>query len=252
MSTIVKPGRCHIGTSGWSYSHWAKGRFYPKGLKQSEWLAFFSRHFGTVEINMSFYRVPKPEMVSRWSTVTGSRFRFAVKLWRRITHEKRLGDCSDQLRFFFGVVNELGTKRAPLLVQLPPSLRRDAALLEAFLADLRQAARPARWKVAVEFRNSDWLCEPVYELLDRHRAAVALADMPRCPITEPNEARFVYVRRHGPGGRYRGCYTRQHLSRDADRICQWLDQGRNVYVYFNNDIEGHAIDNARTLSELVG
>jgi uncharacterized protein YecE (DUF72 family) len=139
-----------------------------------------------------------------------------------------------------------------LLVQLPPSLRKDAALLDGFLADLKRAARSVRWKIAVEFRNSDWLCEPVYKLLDRHRAALVLADMPRCPITEPNEVRFVYVRRHGPGGRYRGCYAKRHLSGDASRIRKWLDQGRDVYVYFNNDIDGHAIDNARTLEELLG
>lgn len=247
----MKRGRCHIGTSGWSYSHWAKGRFYPKGLKPGDWLAFFSRHFGTVEINASFYRVPKPEMVSRWTDVTGSRFRFAVKLWRRITHEKRLADCFDELQFFLGVANQLGAKRAPLLVQLPPSLGKDAALVDAFLTDLKRAARPARWKIAVEFRNSDWLCDSVYELLDRHRAAVVLADMPRCPITEPNQVRLVYIRRHGPGGQYRGCYTKRHLNRDAARIHEWRGQGREVYVYFNNDIEGHAIDNARMLGTLI-
>jgi uncharacterized protein YecE (DUF72 family) len=190
-------------------------------------------------------------VVTRWNDVTRSRFRFAVKLWRRITHEKRLADCFDGLQFFFGVANQLGAKRAPLLVQLPPSLGRDAALLDAFLTDLKRAARPARWKIAVEFRNSNWLCDPVYELLDRHRAAVVLADMPRCPIAEPNGVPFVYVRRHGPGGRYRGCYTKRHLSRDAARIHEWLGQGRDVYVYFNNDIEGHAIDNARTLRTLI-
>lgn len=85
-------GKCYIGTSGWSYAHWAKGRFYPKGLKQGEWLGFLAERFDTVEINSSFYRLPKPEIVARWRGVTGARFRFAVKLWRRITHLKRLAD----------------------------------------------------------------------------------------------------------------------------------------------------------------
>ena len=245
-------GKCHIGTSGWSYAHWAKGRFYPKGLKQGEWLGFFAERFGTVELNSSFYRVPKPEFIARWRTVTGGRFRFAVKLWRRITHDKRLVACGSELKDFLAVVNELGPKRGPLLVQLPPSLRKDVGRLDEFLATLKKAAGPVRWKVAVEFRNRDWLCDEVRELLTRHRAALCLADLPRCPITEPNDAPFVYVRRHGPGGGYRGCYAPEHIAADAERIRGWLRSGKDVFVYYNNDIGGHAVDNARQLIETVG
>ena len=245
-------GKCYIGTSGWSYAHWAKGRFYPKGLKQGEWLSFFARHFGTVEINSTFYRMPKPEMVSRWQQVTGSRFRFAVKLWRRITHQKRLAGCGRELGDFFEVARLLGPKRGPLLVQLPPSMRKDVARLETFLAELKKVLGRSRWKVAIEFRNTDWLCEQVYELLDGHGAALCLADMERCPITEPNDVSFVYVRRHGPGGRYRGCYAPAHIAADADHVRGWLQAGKDVFVYYNNDIGGHAVDNARQLIEAVG
>jgi uncharacterized protein YecE (DUF72 family) len=245
-------GKCHIGTSGWSYAHWAKGRFYPKGMKPGEWLRFFARHFDTVEINSSFYRLPKPDFVSRWRQVTGSRFRFAVKLWRRITHLKRLADCSRQLEDFFEIAGLLGPKRGPLLVQLPPSMRKDVARLDAFLTDLKKATGRSRWKVAVEFRNTDWLCKEIYELLNRHRVALCLADMERCPITEPNDVSFVYLRRHGPGGRYRGCYGAAHIAADADRIRGWLQAGREVFVYYNNDIDGHAVDNAHQLIEMVG
>jgi len=260
-------GKCYTGTSGWSYVHWAKGRFYPKGLKPGEWLRFFSEQFGTVELNSSFYRLPKPEFVARWRTVTGGRFRFAVKLWRRITHVKRLADCGSELGDFLAVANEFGPKRGPLLVQLPPSLRKDVARLDEFLAVLKKAAgrtrwkvaaagaripsRTQRWRVAVEFRNPDWLCDEVYELLSRHKAALCLADLPRCPITEPNVAPFVYVRRHGPGGGYRGCYTPKHIAADAAQIRAWLADDKDVYVYYNNDIGGHAVDNARQLMEAV-
>jgi uncharacterized protein YecE (DUF72 family) len=286
----MRTGQFHLGTSGWSYAHWAKGRFYPKGLKQGEWLAYFAGVFSTVELNMSFYRVPKAEMVTRWVAAVsragkgrlpspakragprdtdaqgtllpvekstghaprgGKGFRFAVKLWRRITHERRLRNCGEDLAFFFSVVNGFGPRRGPLLVQLPPSLRRDEGLLDDFLTELKQAAKPARWKIAVEFRHKDWLCDSVYRLLDRQRAAIVLADMPRCECTEPNDAKFVYIRRHGPGGRYRGRYTEGHLGTDAERIRPWLDAGRDVFVYFNNDVEGHAIDNALMLRELV-
>ena len=242
-------GKCQIGTSGWSYAHWAKGRFYPKGLKQGEWLRFFAEQFSTVEINSSFYRLPKPEFITRWRSVTGGRFRFAVKLWRRITHEKRLVECEAELRDFLKVMGELGPKRGPLLVQLPPSLRRDVRRLDEFLAALKKASGRVRWKVAVEFRNADWLCDEVHELLDRHKAALCLADLPRCPITEPNDAPFVYIRRHGPGGGYRGCYAPEHIAADAERIRGWLGRGKDVFVYFNNDIGGHAVDNARQLIE---
>jgi len=193
-------GTSYIGTSGWTYAHWAQGRFYPKGMKQRDWLPYFAEHFGTVEINASFYRMPKPEMVTRWRTVTGSKFLFAVKLWRRITHLKRLKNCGQDVWSFLSVVGELGPRRGPLLVQLPPSMHRNVERLDAFLADLKAAMGRRRWKVAVEFRNPEWLCEPVSHVLDRHGAALCLADMPRCPITEPNDVEFVYMRRHGPGG----------------------------------------------------
>ncbi len=245
-------GRCYIGTSGWSYTHWAKGRFYPKGLKQGEWLGFLAERYNTVEVNVSFYRVPKPEFITRWRTLTGGGFRFAVKLWRRITHEKRLADCGPELATFFAVANDLGPKRGPLLVQLPPSLRKDVGLLDTFLSALADAVGRTRWKVAVEFRNTEWLCEEVYELLSRRKAAVCLADMPRCPIAEPNDAPFVYIRRHGPGGRYAGCYASEHIDADAARVRTWLADGKDVFVYYNNDVDGHAVDNARQLMDAVG
>lgn len=248
---VMPAGTHHIATSGWSYTHWAKGRFYPKGLKPGEWLAFFAQHFSTVEVNASFYRLPNPEMIARWSRVTGSRFRFSVKLWRRITHEKRLANCKQELRDFLEVVGPLGSKRGPLLVQLPPSLKKDVGRLDAFLDDLKSAAGRARWKIAVEFRNPDWLCKEVSDLLDRHRAALCLADLPRCRITEPNDASFVYVRRHGPGGGYRGRYSPRHIAADADHIRDWLRAGKSVFVYYNNDIDGHAVDNAQQLIEAV-
>jgi uncharacterized protein YecE (DUF72 family) len=244
-------GRSYIGTSGWSYSHWAKGRFYPKGLRQGEWLRYFSEHFCTVEVNMTFYRLPRPELVERWRQVPSCSFLFTLKVWRRITHEKRLKDCREPLAQFLNAAESLRERRGPLLVQLPPSMQRDSPLLDEFLAELKDVGGATTWRVAVEFRNQTWLDDAVNTVLDKHDAALCLADMPRCPIVAPNNASFVYLRRHGPGGRYRGCYSERHLTEDAVRIRAWLDTGRDVYVYFNNDLEGHAIDNARRLQELV-
>lgn len=245
-------GRCFVGTSGWSYAHWGGGRFYPPGLRSGDWLPFYAERFTTVEINASFYRLPQPESVRRWRELTGGRFRFAVKLWRRITHEKRLAGCADELRDFLAAFAALGPRRGPLLVQLPPGLGPDLPRLEAFLADLRRAAGRQRWRVAVEFRHPGWLSPEVYDLLARRGAAVCLADLPRCPVREPNAAPFVYVRRHGPAGGYRGCYTPGQIAADAEQVRGWRAAGRDVYVYYNNDVGGHAVDNARQLREAVG
>jgi len=248
---ILKEGRCYIGTSGWSYSHWAKGVFYPRGMKSGEWLPYFSQHFSTVEINSSFYRLPRLDIVKRWRDVTGAGFQFAVKLWRRITHERKLANCTRELKDFFAAAVELGPKRGPLLIQLPPFLKCNLELLEGFLTELNSVTGETRWKVTVEFRNTEWLCEPVYQLLNRYDVALCLADMPRCPITEPNNASLVYIRRHGPGGTYSGCYPPEEIAGDAARIREWLREGRDVYVYYNNDIDGHAVTNARQLIEAV-
>jgi uncharacterized protein YecE (DUF72 family) len=250
-------GTAWIGTSGWSYSHWARGRFYPNGLKPGQWLAFLAGHFNTVELNTSFYRPPRPEYIERWrDQVPGGSggFRFAIKLWRMITHRKKLFNCRDQLDSFIELFRPLGMarKRGPLLVQLPPSLRPGIDRLDAFLTNLKRSLGRMRWPVTVEFRHRDWICDETCEVLDRHGIAMCLADMPECPATEPNDgADFIYIRRHGPAGDYRGSYSEEQLQHDAKRIRAWLQDGRDVYIYYNNDAEGYAVDNARRLKELV-
>ncbi len=244
-------GRCFVGTSGWSYPHWAKGRFYPRGLKAGEWLEFYARRFATVEVNSTFYRLPRSEFIQRWAEATPEGFQFAVKLWRRITHEKRLVDCGAEIEQFLEAVEPLRGKLGPILVQLPPSLRPGLAALDVFLTEYKRIAGKAAKPVGVEVRNAEWLNPEAYALLDRHGAALCLAGYEKLDITEPNAAPFVYMRRHGPGGRYRGCYSPEALAADAARTRQWLDGGRDVYVYFNNDIGGHAVDNARDLIRQV-
>ncbi len=214
-------------------------------------MSFFSKHFPAVEVNMTFYRLPHKAMLERWMRVTSCEFMFTLKLWRHITHEKRLADCGQELRDFFATAETLGPKRGPLLVQLPPSMRMDLARLDAFLTEVKAASPKYEWRVAVEFRNRDWLRQETSTLFDRHDAALCLSDMPRCPITEPNDASLVYARQHGPTGTYSGCYSKEQIAADAVRVRSWLNQGRDVYVYFNNDIEGYAVDNARQLRGAV-
>jgi len=244
-----RAGKLYIGTSGWSYKHWAGGRFYPKGLRPGEWLSYLASQFPTVEVNSTFYRLPQESVIDRWHSATGREFRFAVKLWRMITHRKKLVDCEELLRNFFRVVGHFRDKRGPLLVQLPPSVHFNVELLDAFLTQLRRAAKQSTWRIAVEFRHASWAVPETLRLLDRHGVALCLADMARCPFTQPGGVDFVYVRRHGPGGRYRGCYSPEHIAADARQIREWLAAGRDVYVYYNNDVGGHAVDNARQLIE---
>ncbi|MBI4557997.1 MAG: DUF72 domain-containing protein [Candidatus Hydrogenedentes bacterium] len=247
----MQKGTYHIGTSGWSYPHWAKGRFYPRGMKPGEWLGFYAQHFDTVEVNMSFYRLPRRELLERWRDATPGRFRFAVKTWRRITHERRLANCRDDLRLFLDSIEPIRARLCALLVQLPPSLRLNETLLEEFLDVLREHMGRPRVRVAAEFRHTSWLCPESNAVLDRNAAALCLADLPRYAVTEPNQAKFIYIRRHGAQGRYRGCYPEEVLVRDSDRIRSWIGQGREVYVYFNNDMDGFAVVNAQRLRELI-
>ncbi|MBW3541926.1 MAG: DUF72 domain-containing protein [Planctomycetes bacterium] len=242
----------YIGTSGWIYRDW-KERFYPKGLRQADWLSYLSRRFNTAEINYTFYRFPRPKAVEEWSNAVPSRFRFAVKLWRGMTQYRKLRNCRAWLENFFEALDPLPQRqRGPLLVQLPPAQGRDIEKLDAFLGEVREVTGRARWKIAVEFRRENWLCDETYRLLDRHRAALCLHDMPnRAPVAEPNDASFIYLRRHGATGKYEGRYEEHHLKADATRIRHWLKQGRTVYAYYNNDRHAHAPANAARLKDLV-
>ena len=248
----MKAARAYIGTSGWNYGHW-RTRFYPKGLGQRDWLCHYAEYFKSVEVNNSFYRVPAPETVTLWSRQAPSTFRFAVKMWRGVSHFKKLKDCREHLQKFFLSVGELRVgQRGPVLVQLPSNQGKDLAKLDAFLGDFRAVTRPARWKIALEFRNPEWLCPETYALLDRRRAAICLHDMPPAAVVEPNDASFVYVRRHGPAGDYRHSYSDRALRKDARRIRRWLEEGRMVFAYFNNDAEACAVSNARQLKNELG
>jgi uncharacterized protein YecE (DUF72 family) len=240
----------HVGTSGWNYRHW-KDNVY-RGRKQREWLPYLARFFNAIEINTSFYRIPSESAIHDWQQATPSQLQFAVKMWRGITHYRKLANCEDLLARFFDVVDQLENRRGPVLVQLPPHLQKDLQRLDAFLKQLREITG-RRWQVAVEFRHDSWLTVDVYRLLDRRRAAVCLHDRTgQGAAQEPNDASFVYVRRHGPtGGRYWGRYTKTDIEKDAQRLLGWQANGKSSYIFFNNDVGGHAFRNARSLCALL-
>lgn len=233
-----------IGTSGYQYRHW-RGIFYPEGLATRDWLPFFARTFDTVELNATFYRLPSAEAVARWAAVTPPRFLFAVKGSRYLTHMKRLLDTGEGLGRFFAPLARFGPKLGPVLWQLPPRMKPDAARLDAFLARLP----PGRH--CLEFRDPAWYSEETCAVLDRHGAAFCEHDQVKRPVPRLTGG-WRYLRFHGTTGRYAGRYGAAALREVAADLLAWGRRGRDAYVYFNNDIGGHALRDALDLLALLG
>jgi uncharacterized protein YecE (DUF72 family) len=243
--------RIHIGTSGWSYNHWGKGVFYPPELRPEDWLAFYARHFHTVEINNSFYHLPKRETFEKWRDAVPDGFTFAVKVSRFVTHMKKLSDPALSMTKFLENASALGRKLGPLLFQLPPFWKKNVGRLEDLLLYLDGQSLVVNPVCVFEFRNGTWLSDDVFEVLHRYGAHLCLSDWPELSVEDPHGAATIYLRRHGPGVRYASGYTDTMLKRDAKRIWQWAEEGKEIYGYFNNDAEGWAVRDAKRLARLV-
>jgi uncharacterized protein YecE (DUF72 family) len=242
-------GRVLIGCSGWNYQHWRNGVFYPPRLPTREWLRFYAERFDTVEVNATFYRLPRRSTVERWAEEAPEGFVFAVKVSRYLTHIVRLRDTAEHLgRLLERLDPLLGTpKLGPLLWQLPPTFRRDDSRLAAALAEL-----PRELRHAFEFRHESWFADEVTSLLREHGVALVIADGPKVRSYQRHEltADFGFVRlHHGARGR-RGNYSATELEAWARRIRGWARTG-DVYAYFNNDWEGFAPQNALALRHLL-
>jgi uncharacterized protein YecE (DUF72 family) len=237
-----------IGTSGWSYPHW-DGVLYPPGTPPRDRLALYAERFGTVELNASFYRWPRASSFASWRRRLPPGFQLSVKAPRGLTHAKRLYAPETWADRLSECWHELGDRRGVLLVQLPPSQVRDDARLDYFLARL-----PWWLRAAVELRHPSWVDDAVFELLRRHGAAYCVMSGAELPCVLRVTAPFVYVRLHGPDPHwlYAGSYSDDDLRWWADRVREWEAMGRDVYLYFNNDGEGHAVRNALTLRHLLG
>jgi len=240
--------RARIGCSGWTYDDWV-GVLYPPALPKAKWRDAYAAEFETVELNASFYRWPGTKRFEQWGRVLPHDFRMSVKAANWITHRRRLRDPDGAwARRLHDAWQALGDHRAPVLLQLHPDLERDDALLEEFLGRLDR-----RMDVAVEFRHDSWQTEEVYRLLEKHGAAYVVTSGARLPCVLRATAPFVYLRLHGPSRThlYAGSYSDDDLRWWAERIREWLDQGHDVWAYFNNDGQGHAVENARTLRGLL-
>jgi len=233
-----------IGCSGFSYKHW-RGNFYPEGLSQKDWFNHYRKVFSTVELNVTFYRIPGSETFRHWHDESEADFSFAVKGSRYITHVKRLLESETPLERFFAPVKELKEKLQVVLWQFAPSFQCNAPRLSGFLDRLP----PCGVRSTLEFRNESWLTPEVIEMCTERKVSICMADWPPFIDEAPITADFVYLRRHGNRGSYNGCYSTAELQKDAERIAGYLQKRLDVFIYFNNDAGGAAPQNA---VELIG
>jgi len=243
MMIEIKKMKICIGTSGWSYPGW-RNRFYPAEIKSQDWLEFYSKHFDTVETNMTFYRSPKPETLRAWAEKTPENFKFTLKASRRITHIKKLNKVEHDLEHLAFLAGQLRGKSGCLLYQLPPSLTRDLNLLESFLKLL-----PQGFKNVIEFRHSSWYSAEVYHLMSNYRAIFCVVSSNRVPPDIVITSETAYFRFHGITGGYRYRYSDDELKKWAEAINK--SKAEECFIYFNNDYQAHTVFNALSLKKLL-
>jgi len=276
-----------IGTSGYHYPHWWNGVFFPSDLPQRKWLEFYAEYFDTVELNVSFYRLPKKEVFEGWYKRTPKRFSFAVKGSRFITHIKRLKDCRELLSLLLDHASPLKEKLGVVLWQLPPRFRFQEERLEEFCVLLSTLPRSKRLRHAFEFRDESWFCREAFRILEEFNFAFCIAHGSGLPLMETlthsttpspsfeDEVKrrgsgstlskpwplgmeveglttdFTYLRLHGGEVLYGSYYSDKELKQWAEKIKDWRKKGKTLFVYFNNDAYGFAVKNALTLKKLV-
>lgn len=238
--------RVLIGTSGWHYASW-KNAFFPSGLLGKHQLLYYASQFSTAELNGVFYRTPTPEAVTSWYEQTGNDFIFSWKASKFITHWKRLTpQCENSLELLEDRLSLLKEKAGPVLFQLPPQFTLNQERLRSFIELLSNDRR-----YCFEFRHPSWYTSAVYSLLKEANCALCLSDHHDAPAPWRRTADFIYVRGHGPGGRYKGRYPKETLNAWAKKIRSWKRQGFDVYVYFDNDQKSAAPFDAMALKQLI-
>jgi uncharacterized protein YecE (DUF72 family) len=244
---LAKRDAIWIGTSGWTYADW-RGPFYPASVPKKKWLRWYADQFPTTEVNGSFYRTPSLEAVRAWRQCTPTGFRFAWKASKFITHWKRLNPetCANSIDLMVTRLKALGPKAGPVLFQLPARFEADRDRLAEFLQML-----PTRYRYAFEFRHRSWYETGILDVLRDHDVSLCLSDHHQAPAPWQVTARHIYVRGHGPGGRYKDNYPDKTLRQWARRIGQWRAQGKLVFVYFDNDQKSAAPADAHRLGALL-
>jgi uncharacterized protein YecE (DUF72 family) len=234
---IPRAGKLRIGTSGYSYKQW-KGSFYPEKLPDKEMLSFYGKHFETVEINHSFYRMPTESVLMGWAGSVPEGFRFALKANQKITHIQRLRNCGETLKRFLEVASVLndGNHLGPVLVQLPPNFKFDEPLLEEFFT-----LKPPAFQFAFEVRHASWYTEETYAVLRKHNVALCLAETEEQTPPDQLTADFTYVRLRKEN------YTAKELEAWKKRFDGWMKQGVDVFAYCKHEDEGKAPEYAKKI-----
>ncbi len=238
-------GKIYVGTSGWNYKHWV-GNFYPEDLKQKELLNFYSQRLNTVEINNSFYRLPDIKTFKTWVEIVPKKFIFSVKGSRYITHMKKLKDPKPSCKKLIIHIKYLKEKLGPVLFQLPPHWKFNKERFENFLKAL-----PGKYLYTFEFREKSWWNDKTFELLSDHNSAFCIYELAGTLTPKEITADFVYIRLHGPGNKYQGNYSKNELAGWAGAISAWQRKNKDVYIYFDNDDSGYAVQNAQELQYIL-
>ena len=259
--------KTYIGTSGWQYYHW-KNKFYPPDLPSKDFLKFYSRYFNTVEVNTSFYHFTKKSTFEKWknevnfkdqsnrqlkkkSFKTECNFLFAIKLHRLFTHFRKLKLNKEDLKILKETLDSyktLGKHLGPILIQLPPSLKKDLKLLEDFINKFKNSSSIKNLKISIEFRHKSWLDKDVYEKLKELKVGFCISDSPRWPTDFVKTTNFVYIRFHGKPKLFASKYSEDELKEFAEKLKKL--KPKILFIYFNNDFEGYAVENALYMKKL--
>lgn len=240
----------HVGTSGWSYKHW-KGLYYPEKMKPVDYLEYYSREFSCTEINNSFYRLLKEKTVLSWVKKVPPTFLFCPKLSRFISHFKKLRDPEEAIRIYFTAFDQVQERLGPILVQLPERLSFDAGVAEAFYNVL--ATTYKQYDFSMEVRDESWFSRQSLSLMEAYGVGLVVAHSgKRFPYKEAVTAPHIYLRFHGPADLYASNYATVSLRAYARKCKRWLGEGHSLWIFFNNDVHGYAVENARKLKELIG
>ena len=238
----------YIGTSGWSYNDW-KGRFYPDKLSDpAKRLEYYTSFFNTTEVNSTFYNIPSKETIEQWLQNSPDDFRFIIKLNRYFTHMKRLKSdeaAGSKYKSFQHVPGTLGNKLGPVLVQLPGQMKKNTEKLEEWLDFMPPLS------YAFEFRNTTWFDPEVYNILNKYHAALVYSHNRDFPTELKCTAEFMYLRFHGPEKPYYSKYSENELNAEFEKISLFLQECREIYVFFNNTHQAYAADNAKRWKELT-
>jgi uncharacterized protein YecE (DUF72 family) len=249
-NVIRTPGVFRSGTSGLVLSEPNKKHF-PAEFQGKSRLSYYSSKFNSIEINSSFYKIPRCQTYNNWSQQVPDDFQFSVKLWKGITHNKEFGFDKRDLQTIFSALDCLGNKKGCVLIQFPASSPMQSDQFRQIMEQLKKTDPNKCWRLAIEFRHNRWYDEKIFRMIGEYGASLVLHDMPKSLIDQLQEkSSFVYLRFHGEKGDYRGTYGNDFLMSKANEIRKWLVQGLDVYAYFNNTIGG-AVENLETLNGMV-